>query len=249
MKRLMMVVLVAVVVAAGYGQGMYWESTVTIPGQDQKEKLMKTFYLPKKMKTTSEGENEYVIIRIDQEKLYSVNPADKTYSETTFAQIEAFSKQMDGQMAKLQEQMKDMPAEQRKMMEKMLGANAPGKTETAYDVVRTGEKKVISGYACIRYSMKQNEKEIASLWVTQELTGFAAMRQDMIEQVRRMSVLKGLGEAMKKVDGFPIEMDMAQGVKTLVTKVEHRSIAASEFEIPQGYTKVERSAYPKKEGK
>jgi hypothetical protein len=78
MKRLMMIVLVAVFVAAGYGQGMYWESTITIPGQNQKEKLVKTFYLPKKLKTASEGESEYKIIRIDQEIMYSVNPAEKT---------------------------------------------------------------------------------------------------------------------------------------------------------------------------
>lgn len=245
MKRFMMAVLVAVFVAAGYGQGMYWESTITIPGQDQKEKLMKTFYLPKKMKTTSEGEIEYVIIRIDQEKLYSVKPAEKTYSEMTFAQIEAAGKQAEEQMAKLQEQMKSMPAEQRQMMEKMLGANMPGKTGATYEVVKTGEKKVISGFACTHYTMKQNDKEIASLWTTQDVKGFAAMRQDMMEQIRRMSMLKGLAEAMTKVDGFPIKMDMTQGVKTLVTKVEPRTIAASEFEVPAGFTKTEPAGVPK----
>ena len=245
MKRLMMVVLMAVFVAAGYGQGMYWESTITIPGQNQKEKLVKTFYLPKKLKTASEGESEYKIIRIDQEKMYSVNPVEKTYSEMTFAQIEASSKQAEQQVAKLQEQMKDMPAEQRKMMEKMLGANTPGKTEPKYEVTKIGEKKVINGFTCTRYSMKQNEKEIASLWVTQDVKGFAAMRQDMMEQIRRMSMLKGLAEAMSKLDGFLIEMDMTQGVKTLVTKVEQRAIAASEFEVPAGFTKVEPAGMPK----
>lgn len=245
MKRLMMVVLVAVFVAAGYGQGMYWESTITIPGQNQKEKLVKTFYVSKKMKTATEGESEYMIVRIDREKMYSVNPAEKTYSEKTFAEIEASGKQTEQQMAKLQEQMKDMPAEQRKMMEKMLGANTPGKTEPKYEVVKTGEKKVINGFACTHYSMKQNEKEIASLWVTQDVKGFAAMRQDMMEQIRRMSMLKGLAEAMSKLDGFLIEMDMTQGVKTLVTKVEQRAIAASEFEVPAGFTKVEPAGMPK----
>jgi hypothetical protein len=249
MKRLMMVLLAAVFVAAGYGQGMYWESTITIPGQNQQEKLMKTFYLPKKMKTISEGENEYRIIRIDQEKVYSVNVAEKTYSEMTFAEIEASGKQTEQQMAKLKEQMNAMPAEQRKMMEKMLGANTPGKTEATYKIVKTGEKKIVSGFACTRCSMMQNEKEIASLWVTQDVKGYAAMRQDMMEQIRRMSMLKGLAEAMSTLDGFPIEMDMTQGVKTLVTKVEHRAIAASEFEIPAGFTKVEQSTIPKKEGK
>lgn len=249
MKRLMMVVLTAVFVAAGYGQGMYWESTVTISGQDQKEKLMKTFYLPKKMKTTSEGELEYMLTRIDQEKLYTVNPTDKTYTETTFVQLEAAGKQMEAQMKKLQEQMKDMPAEQRAMMEKMLGANTPGKAEVTYDVIKTAERKAISGFACTRYSMTQDKKEIASIWATQDVAGFATMRQDMIEQLSRMSTLKGLSQAMTKVEGFPIEMNMAMGVKTLVTKIERRAIAASEFEIPPGFTKVERSAGSKKSGK
>ncbi len=249
MKRLMMVVLVAVTVATGYGQGMYWESLVTVSGETRNEKAMKTFYLPKKMKTTSEGEREYMLIRIDQEKLYSVNPTDKTYTETTFAQMEAAGKQMEEQMKKLQDQMKDMPAEQRAMMEKMLGANAPGKAEATYDVIKTADRKVVSGFSCVRYSMTQDKKEIASIWATQDVSGFAAMRQDMMEQLRRMSALKGLSEAMTKVEGFPIEMNMAMGVKTLVTKIERRTIAASEFEIPPGFTKVERSAIPKKDGK
>ena len=40
-------------------------------------------------------------------------------------------------------------------------------------------------------------------------------------------------------------MDMTQGVKTLVTKVEQRAIAASEFEVPAGFTKVEPAGMPK----
>ncbi|HET6272967.1 MAG TPA: DUF4412 domain-containing protein, partial [Bacteroidota bacterium] len=51
--------------------------------------------------------------------------------------------------------------------------------------------------------------------------------------------MKGLAEGMKKVDGFPIQTEMGQGITTLVTKVEKRSTPASEFTVPAGYKKVD----------
>jgi hypothetical protein len=148
-------------------------------------------------------------------------------------------------MDDLQKQMKDMPAEQRKMMEKMLGANMPGaKKDPKIEVIKTGEKKTIGGYACTRYSVKQDGKEELSLWVTPDVKSFASMRQDMLEQTKRMSAMvpggmKGIAEAMQKVDGFPIVTEMGTIMKSTVTKIEMKTVAASEFEVPAGYTKIE----------
>lgn len=49
---------------------------------------------------------------------------------------------------------------------------------------------------------------------------------------------KGLGDAFKKIDGFPIQTEMSQGITNTVTKVEKRAASASEFEVPAGYKKV-----------
>ena len=46
------------------------------------------------------------------------------------------------------------------------------------------------------------------------------------------------GDAFKKIDGFPIQTEMSQGITNTVTKVEKRTASASEFEVPAGYKKV-----------
>lgn len=233
-------VIVAVASVTAFGQGMTWETKTVANGQ---EMLAHTYYVPKKLKTVADKTGDFNIIRIDQEKIYNVKPSDKTYSVMTFDELEQMGKKMNAQMAELQKKLKDMPAEQRQMMEKMLGSGAPGAGEPKVEVIKTGEKKNISGYACTRYTVKQDGKEVVSLWVTSDVKAYVSMKQDMAEQAKRMAAmtpggLKGLAEAMQKVDGFPIVTEMGTMVKSTVTKIEMKTVAASEFEVPAGYTKV-----------
>ncbi len=235
------VAIVSLLAVAAFGQGVVWETKTVSNGQ---EMVSHTYYVPKKMKILNDQGGEFTLLRIDQEKIYNVKPKDKTYSVMTFDELEQMGKKMNSQMAELQKQMKDMPAEQRKMMEKMLGSNMPGAAkDPKVEVIKTGEKKSISGYACYRYIVKQDGKEVVSLWVTADVKAFASMKQDMMEQSRRMAAmtpggLKGISEAMQKIDGFPIETEMGSLMKSTVTKLETKTVAASEFEVPAGYTKV-----------
>jgi hypothetical protein len=69
---------------------------------------------------------------------------------------------------------------------------------------------------------------------------------DWKEFAKRMSAMssrfaKGIADAYKTVDGFPIQTTMKvmnNEVVTTVTKIEQRSTPAGEFEIPTGYKKV-----------
>jgi len=47
---------------------------------------------------------------------------------------------------------------------------------------------------------------------------------------------RDLGAWLKQIDGFPIETDSHGSVNT-VAKIDRRSIPASEFEVPAGYTR------------
>ena len=229
---------------AAYGQGMYWETRMTGHGQ---ESMTKMYAMPKMFKTTESDEGDAVIVRLDKELIYQINAKEKTYSEMTFAELEVMMKKMGGKMddamAQMQEKMKDMPEEQRKMMEQMMGGRMPGKKDAKVDVKNTGETKTISGFSCTKYVVSQDGKEAMTLWATKEVKDFGALRKDWEEFSKRIMAMnpmgmKGLAEGMKKVDGFPIQTEMGQGITTLVTKVEKRSTPASEFTVPAGYKKV-----------
>ena len=230
---------------AAYGQGMYWETKMTGHGQ---ESMTKMYAMPKMFKTMESEGGDAVIVRLDKELIYQINAKEKTYSEMTFVELETMMKKMGGKMddamAQMQEKMKDMPEEQRKMMEQMMGSRMPGKKDAAVDVKNAGEKKSISGFSCTKYVVNQDGKEAMTVWATKDVKDFGALRKDWEEFSKRIMAMnpmgmKGLAEGMKKVDGFPIQTDMSQGISTLVTKVEKRSTPASEFTVPAGYKKVD----------
>jgi hypothetical protein len=228
-----------------WSQGLYWESNTAVMGNDV---ATKTSYMPGKMRI--DGDNESTILRFDQEKMYIVHLAKKTYREMTFTELEAqmknMSSKMDKQMAELQEKMKDMPEEQRKMMEKMMDQSMMGKGGDAkIEVKATTETKSLVGRPCVKYVINSDGKQVAAVWATKDVKEFAPMRKDMEVYAKRFLALrgpggKGIGDAMTKIGGFPMEMDMGSGVTTKVTKIETRSTVATAFEIPAGFTKEEK---------
>jgi hypothetical protein len=166
----------------------------------------------------------------------------------TFAELEAFSKkassEMTGKMAELNKQLESMPPDQRKMMEKMMGSQALGKTSNSkIEVTKTSEKKKINGFPCVKYALTEDGKETGSVWTTSSVPDFKTMQKDFQEFSKRITAqmpMKGgqLAEAMRKIEGFPIQTTIA-GIKIDVIKVEKKSFAADEFEVPAGYKKVE----------
>ncbi len=233
--------LLAVSVAGAWTQGMYWESKVTSEKMERTE-VMKTWYMPKMLKIQTGSEAEYVILRLDQEKLYMVKQNNKTYSMMTFAEMEKGMKQANAQLEQALEQMKDMPAEQRQMMEKMLGKSA-GKKGPKAVVKKSGETKKVGGFACTRYKIMRDTEEIADMWVTKDIRGFEAMRNDLKAFSNRMTSMNpamggDLATAMENIDGFPME-SVTAGIKTVVTKIEPTATSRSDFEIPAGFKKVD----------
>jgi GLPGLI family protein len=242
-KGIVLAVLTIAVVGIVVGQGLYWESTTTIPMANGREIHSTSNYRPHMIRQSSE--NNAMIFRLDKEMMYMVDTEKKEYSEMTFAEMEAYAKKankkLEGKMAEMNEQLKNMPPEQRKAMEDMMGSVGMGGKNAKIDVTKTTEKKTISGYTCIKYVMKENGKEIGNVWTTTGVPDFSAMQKDIKEFSQRMAAqMPKAGEmvvAMKKVDGFPVQTTIA-GITTIVTKIEKKTAAASEFEVPAGYKKV-----------
>jgi GLPGLI family protein len=240
--------MVAIFVAASaFAQGMYWESITKGGPLGEKGMTSKSYVVTKKMRHEA-GDGQVVIIRLDKDMMYMVNPAEKTYSEMTFAELEAGMKKAfamrDAQMADLQEKLKNMPAEQTEKADKMPGGTLGGKKEPKIEVQGPGERKTISGYSCVKYMATSDGKTTVTSWVTKDVKGFDAMKRDWQEAGKRMASMnpnngKAMAEAFAKIDGFPIQMEMEGGITMTVTKVDAHSTPSSEFEVPAGYKKVD----------
>jgi GLPGLI family protein len=231
---------------SAFAQGLYWESKMT--GKAIGEQTQQMWAVPKMMKGVTKETGEAYIIRLDKQIFITIDPKEKTYSEMTFAEMESVIKKasgkMDAQMAEMQKKLAEMPEEQRKMVEQMMGSKMSAKgSDAKVEVKNTTEKKTISGFSCTKVDVTQDGKEMMTLWVTKDVKEFESMRKDWQEFSTRMMDMnpmggKGLGEAFKKIDGFPIQTEVSDLMMSTVTKVEKKVAPASEFEAPAGYKKV-----------
>ncbi len=242
-RAAMIVLCILGLAISAVAQGLYLESTISGAIGERHEQM---WAIPKKMKGVSKETGETYIVRLDKELFITLDPAEKTYTEMTFAEMEAMMKKvggkMDARMAEMKKKLADMPEEQRKMVEQMMGDKMGGASEAKIEVQKTGEKKKLSGFTCTKFVATQDGNEIMTLWATKDVSGFDAMKKDWEEFGKRMMAMnpmgKGLGDAFKQVDGFPIQTEL-RGMTSTVTKIEKKTAPASEFEVPAGYKKVQ----------
>jgi hypothetical protein len=235
------------IVFASYAQGVYWEATTSGSMKSDEAQVSQFYYMPRMLKVVEIGDDMAVILRLDKELMIVMNTREKTYWEMTFAEMEEMVKgagmQMDAAMREMEKQMAGLSIEQQEMMKKMMGSRKP-KEKAKIEVTRTNESKTIGGYRCTKYVLERGGEEEGVVWATKDMKEFEVMRKDMEEFGKRMDAMRakesmGVEEAINAIDGFPIQTEMADGEKTVVTKVEGRSTPAKEFEVQAGFKKEE----------
>jgi hypothetical protein len=207
------------------------------------------YYMPRMFKVVQKGQDENILLfRLDREKIYLLNPAEKTYQEMTFAQVEKQMKQMsammDQQMDQLEKQMESMSPEERKMVEQQMGGLLKSKkTGAKPEIVKTGESKKVSGMTANKYVVRRDGKDVIAIWAAPEVKDWAGMRADFLQFAQRMGSLsritEGMSDAYNRIDGFPVLTEIGGMINT-VTKVERKSTSPSAFDVPAGYKKSEQ---------
>jgi hypothetical protein len=227
---------------------LYTESTTLAGGQT---KTSQSYYMPGMFKFVQD-DGSTVIIRFDREYWIGADTRKKEYWQMTFAELEAkmktFGVQMDAAVQQMQKQLESMPPDQRQKIEQMMDSQLGAKGASGpLAVKKGGPARTIAGLASTRLSVTESGKEILVLWTARDVPEFTAMRKDYEKFARSMAAMRpssgadtqtrAWAEAMKTIDGFPMETESA-GSKTTVTKFERKRTPASDFEAPAGYKKV-----------
>lgn len=112
-------------------------------------------------KTIFRGERREVIMVDDKEKGYYV--MDEAAMKSLAGQAAAAMQQME-------EALKNVPADQREMVEKMMRERMPntgvGQPAANTEVKKTGEKAQKAGYPCVKYQVLRDGQKIRELWIT-----------------------------------------------------------------------------------
>jgi hypothetical protein len=186
----------------------------------------------------------------------TIDDQAKTYTEITKADVERLSAQMSGAMAQMQEQLKNLPPEQRARMEAMLqgrGAamNAIAGPPTEYKKVGTD---TVGRWKCDKYEgTKNGEKTSEVCTVDPSAIGFTPGDFEVTKQMAEffskmmpqgMESLFRVGTASANgFSGLPVRMvSFSKGAPSSVTEmteVGRQNFADSVFAVPAGYTKRE----------
>jgi hypothetical protein len=188
---------------------------------------------------------------------YVIDDTKKTYIEMDKATMKRTAEQAGAAIRQLQEQMKNMPPEQRAQMEKMLGDKMPGmmsgKKDT-YEARDTGKSDNAEGRKCQLWNLLKNGAVHEELCVVPFATlpgkeDFQKTFKELAESFEGMARdFPGAGDSFKArlaVNGYPVRVrsfdgeGKLRGTETVLTRWVEESLPAATFEVPAGYQKKE----------
>ena len=200
------------------------------------------------------GGRQTIIFDGAKQVMWIVNYDKKTYSELTKADLDRMGGQMAGAMAQMQDQLKNMPPEQRAMVEKMMqgrgmtGMGAPPPPKATY---RPSGTDKVGKWTCSRFDGYQNGQKTSEVCtVAPETLGFAIADFDVSRQLgdflgklmpQSSDRVFRVGTADEQgFSGVPVRRVFSAGqAQTTVelSDVSRQSFPASTFEVPAGFQK------------
>jgi hypothetical protein len=187
--------------------------------------------------------------------IYMLDDKRKSYSEMDKATLQRTMDEAGGAMKEMQEQLKQMPPEQRAQMEKMMGNNMPGMgsgPKAVYVSKDTGRSDTVEGRKCRVWNLLKNGKLQEELCVVpfSSLPG----KEDLQKAFRELadafeglaSSMPGAGDAAKArnaINGYPVrtrsydDAGKQRAMEEVMKSWTEESIPAATFNVPAGYRK------------
>jgi hypothetical protein len=249
--------------ALAAGTGVVIVSTHTTTAKPEDKMTNKAYVDSDRMRMEAQamGGTQIVIFRQDKGLFWIIDQKGKTYMEITKQDFQQMKAKMNEAKAMMDAQMKNLPPEQRQMMEKMMqGRGMPamqpaGTSKTIYKKAAAGEK--VNQWVCAKYEGYREGQKVKDVWTTDwkslGLTpeSFKLMKElgeffeDFAKDVASSFDKVGSEEWEKEqgYTGIPVKtLSYTEGklrAATEVTEVKQESLAAALFELPAGLTKKE----------
>jgi hypothetical protein len=236
-------------------------------GDEDKQQVIMQANQMKTVMLGSDGKPETAfILDLNAETFTQVNYREGSYMT---AKVQEYAQMLSGgmkdAMSAMKEALKDVPPEQRQMMEQMMrskmpqGDDKPGDCrEPKIETRKTGRQATIAGYSAVAYEILADGKPDSELWIAKGIAAGKELDPKKLERV--------MGEFMKAVprcgpaagppgsrrpgigqdqawklasEGYPVKTIMrgGSGATVEVVKADSRSVPASEFQPPANFTR------------
>lgn len=236
--------------------GVYIEGTDN--NRMQNEKNATKIYVEKdrlRVETGGSDENMVIIFREDKNLFWMLDTDKKEYREMTKDDIKQMKAKIDEGMKQMQEQLKNLPPEQRKMMEQMMPAHMNIKKIERPVFTKKETNIKIKKWNCSHYIGEINGKKTEEVWTadwdqlgikSDELKVFRGMGEFFSSLAPDMSDMFNIGDKeFEKNGGFagmPVKsIDYEEGKifsEFEIEEISNKDFKTSLFEIPAGFNKV-----------
>ena len=268
MKKLCLIPLLALLVASPLAAGVVYEIEVTDHGHSPpKTETIRTAVEGRNLKVgvTSKGQGSQgeMIFRGERREMVMVDHERSSFTVMDEAALAKLASQVNQAMAQMQEALKNVPAEQRAMVEKMMKQQMPQEqpARPRDELVKTSERATLNGYPCVKYDVMRDGRKTQELWVsdwsnveggTEVVQAFEDMADFFRQMLDSMPSVGGRDAAfddhffehMKELGGFPVvTKDFAadgslEGESALLS-AERQTVDPATFEPPAGYKRQE----------
>ena len=235
------ILLMAVQVHAGWIVRM---SSTAPDGSKQTE----IFYVENNKWKVDSQDSGSIIFDLDKGVMMIIDHQSKTVYAGDPAEL---SGMQDAAMKEMEEQLKNMPPEQRamvkQMMEKQMGGESISSKSVAVEVRKTAEKSTVAGYAVQKHEIRVGGKHREDVWVTSKISLADEVDMDKLQKFMESMSVGGMEEAAYNNSpeyfglfrqGFPLKTVIIMpggNVVSEAVQVEKKDIPASEFSVPSGY--------------
>ncbi len=218
------------------------KAETTLTYADQKNNAAQAFVIkikPPHLRMDEAG-GMWMLYDSQADVLFAVNPANQSYTRMDSSKAQ----QLGGMMDMMQEQLKNLPPEQRAAMEKMMGRSMTG-NKPKVEYVMTGAKREVSGVPCEVGQLVSNGKLRHEFCVAEPKAlgmpsaDYAVMTKMFVLMGQMREAAGGLFDRdmpdPSEMKGVAVESNGPQGGHQRLSKVGHDPIAAEQFKIPTNY--------------
>lgn len=263
MRMLQMSFLAVLFIAAQVSAGVVFEIE-TKNHESSDPGSVQTYVDGKNLKmlitTGNEHQSNEMIFRGERREMVVIDHEEKSYMIIDEAMIRSIGEQLSGVEAQMREALKNVPPEQRAMMEKMMKGRMPPQAASParpkVELRRTSESDTRNGYPCMKYEATLDGRKVREIWVTpwdnveggdEAVEAFEAMAEffaEMRDSMPRFGSDENQNdnpfENMKEMNGFPVvsyeyATDGSLESESSLSSSTRRSVDPEEFEPPSGY--------------
>ena len=253
--------MLATLAATGAFAGAYLESANVDSGSKGPPDVNRLWFDGGRMRSENGSKGEGAVAIFKNKAMYILDPKTKSYRIIDKATVDQMASRLADARKKLEASMKDMPPERRAMMEKMMGQMGGAGTAPKRVLKNTGRSETVGGIKCAVWEASEAGKKAEELCAA--APGAVPGGDEMMKTLKEVAdMFKGFTQNLgggnraenawrdlETINGVPImTRSFDDGGKVTsenrLNVARKESVAASQFEVPAGYTEKKISFGP-----